>query len=519
MTAPCRTILIALLLANLTFAQDSDQPTMPTAEATPEPTKWMLADGSEHLFWVATDVAEGKFRLTFRLPQTDSNTLWQALESAGQPVALAAHGRDAHLVYHDGTAQAIRFGRPADGRGSAFSPRQLPPLPNDVALVDLAAGRGGPVALVRYGQAEHDRPAGALAVLAHQPTGWQQTLMPDDLATITHAQLVMVHPGQNEWAVITYSPGATDNAGFDVWRQQDDAWQRQSYNQSLPTGVQAVGVQGHITLVQPDRNHSLRATMLRGDRLIELGDIEIPDKPLRWIATAKGSALVVVSMDAEGNLHWAVRDPSASPEQPATSVSLNITPPPNNTDQSAMTLVFALIAMVLILFTTWLRGPGGHHVELPKSQQIARLSPRVIAGLIDLAPGAVVAMFAFSISGPVELFFRYWPGASSGTLSQLLPWAVAMAIYLTHTVISEMLTGRTLGKRLMKCRVVTATGNPPNVWQVIVRNAIKLLELIAYPMFIFVLLSPHKQRLGDVVAMTVVVNDASEDEAEKPNEE
>jgi uncharacterized RDD family membrane protein YckC len=77
-------------------------------------------------------------------------------------------------------------------------------------------------------------------------------------------------------------------------------------------------------------------------------------------------------------------------------------------------------------------------------------------------------------------------------------------------LVMELLTGRTVGKVLTGTRLLAETGTRPASWQILVRNALRLLELV--PQFwilgLLVLLSRNRQRLGDIFARTLVVRRA-----------
>ncbi len=101
---------------------------------------------------------------------------------------------------------------------------------------------------------------------------------------------------------------------------------------------------------------------------------------------------------------------------------------------------------------------------------------------------------------------------------------------MLHTTLDEALTGRTLGKRMMHCRVVSVDGSKPNVSQVVSRALLKLVKLIAPLMllllFVLPLLNPYSQRLGDILGRTVVISEppagaetGSNSEGEEPDEQ
>ena len=101
-------------------------------------------------------------------------------------------------------------------------------------------------------------------------------------------------------------------------------------------------------------------------------------------------------------------------------------------------------------------------------------------------------------------------GAAIG--SAWIGW-VAIGLFVLYTLVLEWFTGSTPGKKLMGLRVANLDGARPRAWQVIVRSLLKAFDLIAPLLLVLPLLSPHRQRLGDLIARTLVVEpkDSQED--------
>jgi uncharacterized RDD family membrane protein YckC len=77
-------------------------------------------------------------------------------------------------------------------------------------------------------------------------------------------------------------------------------------------------------------------------------------------------------------------------------------------------------------------------------------------------------------------------------------------------MIWELATGATPGKMLFGCRVLGINGAPPLTRQIVVRNAARVLELLAWPLLLLTLMSMgvltrNRQRIGDLLADTMVV--------------
>ena len=71
--------------------------------------------------------------------------------------------------------------------------------------------------------------------------------------------------------------------------------------------------------------------------------------------------------------------------------------------------------------------------------------------------------------------------------------------------------GRTLGKRLVKLRVVTAEGGTPGAGPLLIRNLVRSLDFFCGPLLM--VLDPLSRRLGDRLAGTLVVHDREREAA------
>ena len=91
-------------------------------------------------------------------------------------------------------------------------------------------------------------------------------------------------------------------------------------------------------------------------------------------------------------------------------------------------------------------------------------------------------------------------------VSGMAAWMVLVA-FLAYYILGEALTGGTLGKGMVKIRVVGERGEHPSVGAAIVRNLLRPVDALFFYLVGagFALASPLGQRLGDRAAHTVVV--------------
>jgi uncharacterized RDD family membrane protein YckC len=153
---------------------------------------------------------------------------------------------------------------------------------------------------------------------------------------------------------------------------------------------------------------------------------------------------------------------------------------------------------------------------LPSDAALAFTFQRLAGCLIDMVPFALVLAAALGIDWQTALrelgvWATWWAvGTNSGKLpgaATLEWWGLTCAAYTVYALVMELLTRRTVGKTLTGMRVLSEAGQPPGAGQIVVRNVVRLLELLppVWIMAFLVVLSRNRQRLGDILARTVVV--------------
>ncbi len=145
-------------------------------------------------------------------------------------------------------------------------------------------------------------------------------------------------------------------------------------------------------------------------------------------------------------------------------------------------------------------------VSLP----IAGIGSRSIAQLIDLALlfGALMVVF-FLASLVVPDMLKAVQGLS-GVERALGTLIVFAAVWGYWTGLEIAWRGQTVGKRVMKIRVVKSDGSPIGVFESAVRNLLRVVDFLplCYPVgLISMLVDARHRRLGDLVAGTMLVRE------------
>lgn len=113
---------------------------------------------------------------------------------------------------------------------------------------------------------------------------------------------------------------------------------------------------------------------------------------------------------------------------------------------------------------------------------------------------------------------------SSAEISEAPKWVYALLIVILFLIFSSYFTffewawnGQTPGKRWLKLRVIRQDGRLVTFWESAMRNLLRTIDMMPVPFYsvglISVFISSIDQRIGDMVAGTVVVR---EREAEAP---
>ncbi|NLX13958.1 MAG: RDD family protein [Phycisphaerales bacterium] len=181
--------------------------------------------------------------------------------------------------------------------------------------------------------------------------------------------------------------------------------------------------------------------------------------------------------------------------------------------------IIATLAVMLMLLLIWWRRQQSIAVPiaLPPGLALAGPHKRLAAALIDILPAATVVMWYWY--EPLQQLHQQMQQLSREQIGELpismdLWWAGIWfrALYMGYCLLFELILKATPGKLLLGCRVSTETLEKPMAAQIAIRNVTKLVELepmlIALPMLI--VFTRNRQRLGDLIARTVVVERQSE---------
>jgi len=153
-------------------------------------------------------------------------------------------------------------------------------------------------------------------------------------------------------------------------------------------------------------------------------------------------------------------------------------------------------------------------VEFP----VASFFKRSVAWTIDLLVCWLLVKSLASISGTESFFVWTNVWETKGLL-------ISLPALFYHLICELSLNGRSIGKLAMNCKVITAEGGQPTIGQYLIRWVFRGIDfpwwivvaasmnvipwwtiLISFSGLICVLRSPKSQRIGDVIAGTILID-------------
>jgi uncharacterized RDD family membrane protein YckC len=203
----------------------------------------------------------------------------------------------------------------------------------------------------------------------------------------------------------------------------------------------------------------------------------------------------------------------------------------------ARDLAATLIVAAVLLMLFWKRQETiASPLELPADLQIAGPARRGFAFLIDAAPAAALVWWVWS--APISSFLaELHAAAQAGEPMREAPsqalwaWFWFRVIYTTWCTLFEAFTASTPGKRLMGCFVMSESLARATFLQIVIRNVSRMIELEPFlkiwPFMLIIFFTRNRQRLGDLLAHTVVVerqtsvvaDEDAEEESERMRED
>ncbi len=136
--------------------------------------------------------------------------------------------------------------------------------------------------------------------------------------------------------------------------------------------------------------------------------------------------------------------------------------------------------------------------------KLASVGSRCIAFGLDYGIMILYAIFTFTLLSKIGLFNSPDPWLSWGVVS-----FATLPIFLYPLLFETLMEGQTIGKRIMKIKVVKIDGTRATFYQYFIRwvcNAVDIFMSMGGLGLTSIILSQKSQRIGDIAAETAVIN-------------
>lgn len=169
--------------------------------------------------------------------------------------------------------------------------------------------------------------------------------------------------------------------------------------------------------------------------------------------------------------------------------------------------------IVLLALSVWRRKEPFGALQITPNLQVARLYRRFAAAGIDLALAALVVMVIFHLYTRAD-----WVKMAAASLDLLFnpqnllkvpQFLWMLAIYELHVTVTELIFARSIGKWILGLTVVDMSGQRPGFVSLLTRNLFRVAEMVAVVVLVFMFVSTDRQRIGDIMARTVVVQNVA----------
>lgn len=336
---------------------------------------------------------------------------------------------------------------------------------------------------------------------------WEQVALPDGLTLGPHDPVLMAFDGLNgDRLNVLTSAGDADRSML-LRRDQGGTWTTTLLDVDPRAARLLITVEGRLAVVTVADNSTATLHYVRDKQLLKVAQLDLPRAGTsHWTIAGLDDGFHLLTHTARDQLLM----------QHVDGVTGQISPVVTMTDQplpaaklwhTGLMLAVSIIAVIIVLMVR----PGTRgEVQLPKHTAILPAVPRLVALLIDLTPGAIIAI-VITRAAPADLLRI---PMMADTLDQAGPHLIMLGITFLQCTIFEMLSGTSFGKMLVGAGVVTTSGVRPRAMQVLIRNAVKLMVLLVPPLAVFALLNPYMQGFNDMAAGTLVVREVASDDEE-----
>lgn len=424
------------------------------------PARAAVTTGDAHAGYFFLPTPPLGFTLMALPADAPPGTIRRVINLAAQPDLVAsAPGRIIMLYKPTGPANAprswlarqIRIRQAADI--AATDP--VAPLITKGDPIDLAATSRGALALIATDTAHE------LWELAS--TNWSSTPFPANFDPARPAQLFTL-----EGAVAIFQ-NDSDNTSATLWQRSQSAEPPTWSARPMPAvhDAELQGVADQIIAISrpPDGGASIQ--LVRPTGITTIADIPRSGRD-QWIIPAP-SAIAIIESDGEllPRLSCRIISPTGTTLYSGWAQSNSAL---NTRDLAFLALALASLFAAVLVFVFRPESSRRETIALPKDTALAGPATRALAGIFDAAAAWLIAGFAHGIYS-ADLASSLLPTGLEAPTTLL----IALPIAILNSTILEFALGRSIGKSLTGCRVVSTSGPRITFAQALSRNLVRFL--------------------------------------------
>lgn len=338
----------------------------------------------------------------------------------------------------------------------------LPPLPGSGTLRGVALTREGLLAhLDDHGDAKRQ------SLLELRGLRWEEAEVPEAL-DMGRPWMLGALGGA---AVIVQSNGSSADAT--IWIRdytvagRAGRW-RAERSAPLPSSARLLEASGQLMALVVDEQSGRTLRLFRSGKWLPVAIVEESNNS-QWVVPA-GDSIAIVRSPADERFRFFCRAVSPSGEViydgPAQT-----TGPVSRRELELLGLLLASLVLTIAVFVFRPAGSDRAAVQFPDGWALAEPWRRILATFVDVLIAALISSLFWNVP------FRGVLDLSAAVTGEhgIWPLVTAAAALAAIGTGAEAATGRTLGKWLLRCRVISVSGGNPTLGQAAARNLVKAL--------------------------------------------
>lgn len=323
--------------------------------------------------------------------------------------------------------------------------------------------------------------------------------------TLPVLKLTVISGNQEHPAILQNSSGGTAV----LWQYEADtnSWTSKPYPVKVTQNTQLISGKGLTVLGNPERDGdeggSLNLQIIRKGESFPLARIPLEaNERCRLINTENDIALICTHENKQRITPLSLTGDVNQPIEPA---ELTVSTPRSQQEHPLYYVMWGtMILSVILVLTTNTRDMKAGPPRLPKHLVAAPFFKRIIAAFVDTFPASILTSALFEIESMAD--FQALNDPSVDPWDFTIVFMTMFGAYVVWCIVFEVTMQRSPGKMLLGLTVVNDRGQKASVFAIILRNLLKIIDVLIPLLVVMVFLNIHRQRLGDLIARTIVVS-------------